>query len=110
MVISLDSKRAIHVITLREVEALFTMPGMYAPASFTSVIILSDLVLMCGADAKRERFHPTLVVWKSESIFPERMSASGTFRILRDLAASNSKWRLMACLGLKFLVFMGLGF
>jgi hypothetical protein len=23
---------------------------------------------------------------------------------------SNSKWRLMACLGLKFLVFMGLGF
>jgi predicted ATPase len=26
------------------------------------------------------------------------------------LAFSNSKWRLMACLGLKFLVFMGLGF
>jgi hypothetical protein len=25
-------------------------------------------------------------------------------------AHSNSKWRLMACLGLKFLVFMGLGF
>jgi hypothetical protein len=55
--ISLDSKRAIHVIALREVEALFTMPGMYAPASFTSVIILSDLVLIWGADTKRERFH-----------------------------------------------------
>jgi hypothetical protein len=30
--------------------------------------------------------------------------------ILVALGDSNSKWRLMACLGLKFLVFMGLGF
>ncbi len=28
----------------------------------------------------------------------------------QERCRSNSKWRLMACLGLKFLVFMGLGF
>jgi hypothetical protein len=40
--------------------------------------------------------------------------AQGTFADVRcrdrGHSCSNSKWRLMACLGLKFLVFMGLGF
>jgi hypothetical protein len=38
---------------------------------------------------------------------------SNVFRAERQMnlsGPSNSKWRLMACLGLKFLVFMGLGF
>jgi len=38
---------------------------------------------------KKGALSSTLVVWKSESIFPARMSASGAFRILRDLAAQK---------------------
>src|SRR3954463_4082444 len=69
--ISQGSKRAIHCAARCQVKSRLGIPGTDTPANFTSVTILSDLVLI-AARWPTGALLPTLVGWKGESISSRR--------------------------------------